>query len=170
MQRIVGMRIVKSTLSLTICLVISQLINYDIPIYACIASILAMKVTPEESVQAGKDRILATIMGCLVAGLALWLIATLGVERESLLYRMMIVLTIFINLVLCKLVHLKEYVCSFSCVVILIVLTSHTGSDVMVYIAVRIIETICGIIVAVLVNKYVNIPLKNEDKPDDEAV
>lgn len=169
MQHIVGMRIVKTTLSLTICLVVSYLIGYGIPVYACMASVLSMKVTPEASLQSGIDRTVATIIGGVVALLALLLSEAMGLNSASLSYRLLIAATVFANLLICKVVHLKEYVCSFSCVVIIIVLISHTEGDVLTYIAVRVIETVCGIVVAVVINRFVALPKRDENNISDES-
>lgn len=158
MYHIVGMRIIKSTLSLAICLVISWAIGYGIPLYACVAAVQIMKVTPEASLKSGMDRTFATIAGGLLAGGGLWLATKLNIANGTLGYTMLIVLISFINLLICKQAKLKEYICSFSSVVILIVMISHTDADVWPYITVRVLETIAGIVVALVVNKYMKLP------------
>ena len=61
-----GMRIVKTSVAVAICLLIAYAFSYYLPFYASIAAVLVMKSTPEQSFRYGLDRLIGTLWGGLL--------------------------------------------------------------------------------------------------------
>lgn len=156
-----GLRIFKTALAVGICLVISYLIGYKSPFYAAISCVLMMKSTPDHSFRSGKERMQGTLLGGFIAGSFLLLKNMTPLVGYSWVDVMIIPAVLVVDLWLCKEFKLPEYASSMSCVLVLVIWINHgtVPSETFVYIIYRIIETLAGITIAVLVNYYIR-PLK----------
>ena len=161
-----GMRILKTVLAVFICLVVAHLINYSFPLQATIACVLMMKSTTEMSIQSGKQRILGTIIGGVLAMISLLFGDYINIKQTEFSFILLVCLTIFVALVVCKTAKVPEYAYSMSCVLILATMLGHGSSheDTIYYVLFRIIETIGGILIAITVNRTLNFR-KKEVKP-----
>jgi len=153
-----GMRIIKTVTAVFICLLIAYLINYDFPLQATIACVLMMKSTTEMSIKSGQQRILGTIIGGVLAMISLLLADLNSIELHGFSFIVLVTLTILVALVICKVANVPEYAYSMSCVLILATMLSHSSSqeETVLYVLYRTIETISGIIIAIVVNKSLN--------------
>ncbi len=59
----VGARIQKTALSVFICIIISHLLGGKSPFYACIAAVICMQDSHENTIKMGKNRMIGTIIG-----------------------------------------------------------------------------------------------------------
>lgn len=150
-----GNRIIKTVLSVLICLCIARLINYDSPYFACIASVIVMKSTPELSFKFGKSRIIGSLFGAFFAALFVVITKVLGISDESFLYVVLISIVLMLDLTLVKIMGFSENATSLSAILVLSVLMSHNQdmTEMLGYITMRMIETIVGVSIAVVVNK-----------------
>lgn len=153
-----GLRIIKTVLAVFICLFVFFLFEYYNPVYAVISCVLLMRASVDESYKAGVDRIIGTILGGAVAILTLEVMSFIGVSIESLWAAFFVAMAVLVCLTITKAFELSSYVGSMAAVVLLIAMISygHAGDNPVIYISIRVIETIIGIIIAVLVNRYVN--------------
>ena len=62
----IGMRTIKTGLAVAVSLFIAQLMNLKSPIFVGIAAIVSMQTTVNESLVAGKNRMLATFVGAVI--------------------------------------------------------------------------------------------------------
>lgn len=62
----IGLRNIKTAISVTLCMVIFDIINRDNAFFACIAAVFCMKDTVSSSISMGKNRIIGTIIGGLI--------------------------------------------------------------------------------------------------------
>lgn len=156
-----GLRIIKTTVALLICLLTFYAFKYYNPIYAAIACVLMMRSTVEESFQSGLQRIIGTIFGGIVSLALLNLLDFFKVPNESLLTPIVITLGVLFVLIVSKASHANSYVGSMAAIVLLIIMISNNASndDNVMYIIVRVLETIYGVVIAVLVNRYLNFNL-----------
>lgn len=152
-----GLRIIKTFIAVLLCLVLFNITGYGYPIHAAIACVLMMKATPEETIVMGRYRVIGTLLGALISLIALNVVSYLRIEVESLVMSFVIAFAVFFSFVLCKGLALNTSVASMSAIIIIILLMSvdKGGGGLFGYIATRTIETLIGILIAFLVNRFI---------------
>ncbi|HKM40077.1 MAG TPA: aromatic acid exporter family protein [bacterium] len=165
-----GLRNIKTALSVFLCVLLFDFIGRPNPLFACSAAIICMKETVRYSYRKGADRLIGTLLGGAV-GLVFLLLKT----KLTLLYGEAILagLGIFTVIYLSNLVDKKETSIISSIVVVAIVIGAREKSP-FLYAFDRMVDTSVGIVIALLVNKYV-FPYKNNENQQpgvgaDEAV
>lgn len=149
----VGMRMVKTGLAVVLCLLLARLFGYAHypPLYACMAAILATKDTVENSLKAGVDRTVATLVGGLIAIVLLFFdFYRVNEYLEILVAGLGCVLTLYF----CVLIKSPE-AAALACVVFLVILLQHSD-DKYVFALVRMGETVTGIGISIVINRFVN--------------
>lgn len=151
-QLIPGLRIIKTSIAVFICLVFFDLINYDNPIYAAIACILTMRTSIAETGQSGFDRIVGTILGGAISLIVLLL------PLENVYRPLVLAGAVLVDMVISKWFNFRGPVYSMSGVIILIILLSHNDSSqtALTYVSLRVAETMVGILIALAVNRFIN--------------
>ena len=141
MQKI-GMRNIKTAISVFLCIIILRAFHNTFPFYACIAAVITMQSAVHDSFTTGKNRMIGTIIG------AIWgLIFALISPNNIFLTSIGIVFVIyFLNLL-----NRKNSII-IACVVFLAIMTNLKEGTPLVYSFSRVIETFIGIFVSVLVN------------------
>lgn len=153
----IGARNLKTALAVTLCIGFFELIHRQYPFYACIAAVICMKDTVENSYKMGKSRMIGTITGGLVGLSFTFLALTFNLAKfPGLITGVGIVLTIYLLNVFNK----KGSV-SIACIVLIAIMTNLHGKAPYAYAVDRIIDTFIGIIIALLINKYI---YKYEDR------
>lgn len=152
-----GLRIIKTVLAVLLCLVFFSLFHNSKPIYAGIACILMMKEDHKQTQIAGMNRVLGTLIGGVVSYGCLIVIEWTALHVNLYFMSLVIAFAVFIVLMICKLWQLDTYVYSMSGIITLIILLSYQNSynNALQYVISRMLETIAGILIAFLVNKYV---------------
>lgn len=150
----VGMRNIKTSTAVFVCLLIFRLINRENSIQACIAAVICMQNTIVDSYQKGLQRVIGTIIGGIAGGFVLFIVTTFGHEN-LLLFIIPLGMTILIEL--CVAIDMKQSVV-ICCVVYLGILISKPDDGYLLYTLNRVIDTIAGIMIALFVNKYMNMP------------
>jgi|SRR5690554_3111429 len=150
-----GLRILKTSLAVFVCMTLFYLIGYFYPIHALIACVLMMKETSEETKKAGIDRIKGTLLGGSLSYVALIVSKELQIDSTHLLVPVILSLSIFISFIMVKGFEQSSSVASMSAVMIIITLMSHASStnSVFIYVSTRTIETLVGILIAFIINK-----------------
>ncbi|MGD9568464.1 MAG: aromatic acid exporter family protein [Sedimentibacter sp.] len=151
----IGMRNIKTSISVFLCLLIFEFINRDNAIHACIAAIICMQNTIDDSFKKGGERVFGTIIGGIAGVLILFTVKELGNEK---LLLFIIPLGIIILIEICVSLKFKQSVV-ICCVVYLSILISkeHEGGYIL-YTINRIIDTTIGIMITIFVNKYLKVP------------
>ncbi len=151
-----GMRIVKTSVAVAICLLIAYAFSYYQPFYASIAAVLVMKSTPEQSFRYGLDRLIGTLWGGFLGFVLLNLGFYFNIPAQSFTYIFIVVLLVFFDLWIAKIFSMREYAVSMSLILLLSVLLIHNDSlkEMNTYMIYRVLETLFGIIVALLVNRF----------------
>lgn len=152
----IGMRNIKTTLSVFICLLIFSLVNRENPIYACIAAVICLQNTIDDSLKKGIERIIGTIIGGL---LGIVLLFFMNKYIDSGLFIIIISLGIMILIQVCVSINMRQSVV-ICCVVYLSIMINKSHEGYVLYTVNRVLDTSMGIIIALLVNKYVQIPDK----------
>ena len=146
MKRI-GARNVKTAVSVFICLMLYQWIGQPYSIYACIAAVICTQNTMENSFLVSKGRVLGTIFGGFLA----YIFAIFSWNNPAFITLGIIILIYFGNVI-----NKKEAI-SMSCVVFLSILINLEDVKPLEYTIYRVIETMVGIVVSLVVNRYLMI-------------
>lgn len=140
----IGLRTVKTGIAVALGLLAVQLLNLESPFFVTIAALIGMQPTVTDSWKVGRNRILGTVAGTifgLLTALILpghFLLAGIGV----------IILILFMNRV-----GIPEGII-ISCVVFISIFMV-TQEDVVAYALSRLLDTVIGISIALLVNYFV---------------
>lgn len=149
-----GYRIIKTSIAVFLCLALGKLLDYGFPIYALLSCILMMKTSTELSIVFGKDRIIGTIYGGLMAIMMQSIFIYFNVNVESWFYLFAIAFTLLFTLSIARIFNMAEYVMSMASIMVIVILCNHNTTVVgaLSYSFIRIIETVIGIMIAVVVN------------------
>ncbi len=149
----IGMRSIKTAISVFICLILSKLFNVEYPFYAAIAAVISMQSSITNSLKVGKNRMLGTFIGAVV-GLLLALIKPESIILTS--------IGIIIVIYICNLLKWKGSV-SIAGIVFISIMVNLGERDPLFYSINRLADTLLGIIVAMAVNYFI-VPPKYIDK------
>lgn len=140
----IGARNVKTALSVFICLMLYRIIGQSYSLFACIAAVICTQNSVENSFLVSKGRILGTIFGGILGFLF-----TIAFGDNPIFITLGIVILIYFG----NWINKKEAI-SISCVVFLSILINLELINPLIYTIYRVMDTTIGIIVAILVNKY----------------
>lgn len=163
----IGWRNIKTSLAVLACLLIGRVMENNFPLYACTAAVICMKDTIKNSVKHGIIRMKATIIGGIIAiaFLAINEYAPFNIPNE-----VIVPLGIMITIYFCGFLDWKE-ASALACVVVLVILLMHNqDQDKYLYAINRVIETLMGIIVAVVINTYIVPPEEHDDDDKKEEI
>lgn len=140
----IGARNIKTAVSVFICLILSLIFEREYSLIACITAVICTQNSVENSFVVSKGRILGTIFGGVIGYLFM---ITIG-NHPLAITAGIIILIYFGNLI-----NQKEAI-SMSCVTFLSILISLEDMGPLHYTINRVLESSVGIIVSIIVNKY----------------
>ncbi|NLC64559.1 MAG: hypothetical protein GX753_02685 [Erysipelothrix sp.] len=154
-----GLRIIKTSLAVFVCMVLFYAIRYYTPTHALVACVLMMKSTPDETRFAGIDRIKGTLLGGLISYGGLLILDTLSIDMTHYVTPLIVAIGVLLCLVVSKAYEQGSYVSSMSSVVFIITIFGHATStrSITLYVIVRTLETLVGILIAFAVNKLITV-------------
>lgn len=159
----IGMRKIKSVLALLISFVFWQGLRIFFPvlethpIFAYVYSIIEMRESAEKTKDAGKLRLLATVIG-LAVGLVFVFFSVLVntlLEKETVcafLELLFIMAAALCALVVAEISGCKEF-CGAAAIISVICMVSHDEESVFLYAVTRAVQTLIGVLSAILVNQ-----------------
>ncbi|MBB6715765.1 FUSC family protein [Clostridium gasigenes] len=150
----IGLRNIKTAISVCICLI---LFSKD-PFFAAIASIMCMQDTVEHSLKIATNRVVGTLLGGLLGLIFLYLTRWLHAETFT---PYITSIGVVIAIYLCNLLK-RPAASAMSSLVLIAIMIAPATSNPFIYASKRTIETIFGITVSILVNKYIK-PPKEQD-------
>lgn len=140
----IGKRMLKTSLAVFLCIIISNFLNVN-PFYACIAAVISMESTFTNSYRSGLNRMLGTILGALVG-----LIMSLISPENPFLAAVGVVIIIYV----CNYFKWNKSIV-IGCTVFFVIMTNLQGRQPVTYSIFRALDTLFGIIVAIGVNRFV---------------
>ncbi|MBU5483134.1 FUSC family protein [Clostridium sp. MSJ-11] len=154
----IGMRNIKTSISVVLCVILFELLNREYPFYACIAAVVTLQSSISDSFKAGQNRLIGTAIG-----------ATVGLIFSYLPQFNFWVHAVYIGLGICMVIYLcnifnKNDSISISCIVFSAIMTNLKGVPSYIYVINRTVDTCIGIIISILVNKYFNFKFFNKFK------
>lgn len=157
----IGARNLKTSLSVFICIIIFEALNRSSAFFACIAAMMCMQDTVENSYKTGKNRMLGTFIGAIV-GLCLITIFNLFELDHFLAYALLTSFATTLAIYFCILFKCKGAVNS-ACIVVFAIMTNLKGVGSYDYAFNRILDTFIGVTVGILVNRFVYPYSKTEE-------
>lgn len=151
----IGWRTAKTGISVGICLLIAAIFQYKMPFYACVAAVLAMRATPKQSVEYGIQRTIGTLVGGCIALLYLLAVQRFLFLNSAYAQALLIPCALVLGVFICNALKQKDAGCSSCCVVILSVVLASATSNPYLFALKRTLETIAGIVIAVVVNRII---------------
>lgn len=151
----VGMRMIKSSIAVFVCFLISFLRPDGMPFYSAIAAILCMQPDVSDSIKIALTRTVGTLIGGIL-GIFVLLIFQSKLLPEMLLLKYFIVSLLIIPLIYITVLFKKPSASYITCVVFLSVVISH-GNDINPFMfgINRIIDTLLGIGVSIIINTLI---------------
>lgn len=147
MQR-VGMRNIKTALSVFISIVICHVLKLEFPFYAGIAAVIVMGLSIWDTIISSKNRLIATIVGGVI-GIPFAII----MQGNFLVTGIGIIIIIYI----CNLLKCNKSI-NIACVVFIYNMINLRGKTPLYYTSQRFIATLIGVITAIAIN-YLILPL-----------
>lgn len=145
----IGMRTIKTSIAVTISITLAYILKLNSPFFVGVAAIIAMQDNLVDSFRMGKNRVLGTILGATVG-----LLGSLISAGNPIIIGIGIILVIH----LCNRLGWNKSISIASIVFISIIMNIEEGTE-LHYSLNRILDTIVGIVVAVIVNFIISPPL-----------
>lgn len=147
----VGARNFKTALSILLSIIVLKILGFESSFYACIASVICLTDSYENSIKTGKNRMIGTIIGG-----SFGMIATiiLSIYNSFWLRTLLIFLFTIAVIYICTVLK-KPGSVSIACIVLLANLLLNRDYSNYIYTLSRIVETFIGVVIAVFVNAYV---------------
>lgn len=168
----IGMRKIKSLISVTLSFFVWQLIRIFLPmleihpIFAYIYAVIEMRENPEKTKSFGKLRIKATFIG-LITGLAfvtlsIFLLSLISSSWARILVEFALILfAVLFALCISEMFGCKNF-CGIAAIIAVICMVSHSGEDKYLYAIMRVLQTLIGVFSATIVNTFINKKQKKE--------
>lgn len=145
----IGSRNIKTALSVLICLLF---LNKSL--MAAIAAIICMQSTIEDSVVTGINRLIGTLLGGLLGLIIIYFISIFNLQDYSVFIS---ALSVSLVIYICNLIK-KPAACVIAAIVVLGIIIDPGIDNQFSYALNRTLETSLGVVIAILVNRFINPP------------
>lgn len=154
----IGLRTIKSGIAVFLCLLLLP----SEPFFACLTAVICLQDTVYNSIHTGINRGAGTIIGASFGLLFLFCFRTLenyipNQYLSKLIIYIIIAIGIIFMIYICNILK-RPGAINVTCIAFLGVTTAHAYSDPLFYATNRIVETLLGIVISILVNKLINPP------------
>ena len=143
----IGLRTIKSGIAVFLCLLLLP----NEPFFACLTAVICLQDTVYNSIHMGINRGGGTIIGA-----SFGLVFHNTYISKPLIY-IIISLGIILMIYICNLLK-RPGAINITCIAFLGVTTAHAYSDPLFYATNRMVETLLGIVISILVNKLITPP------------
>lgn len=150
-----GLRAIKTAFAVFLCFLLSLLLNRSDPFFASIAAIICMQQTYNQTFYIGVHRFIGTIIGGVCGYLMLEIGQFNSIFGQSWTNTILAPLCILLVIYICNVFNFKASV-SIAGIVLLSILSrpDMSANNTLMYVIDRVIDTSLGIIIAMLVNRY----------------
>lgn len=165
----IGLRTIKTIVAVFISMVISSFRVDSRPFYSAIAAVLCMQKDSENSFKVGLNRFVATIVGAVIGCLFLMFEYYIYVVDNQILRYFLISIFLIPVIYICVYTKRPGSVAT-GCVVYLAIVITNVGELPYVSAWNRFLDTTIGIVVAILINKFLNNPFKKSENGEELKV
>lgn len=164
----VGMRAVKTTITVAVILILYHRLNRDSVILALSAGIIAMQSTIEGSIRNGIARLIGTAVGGIVAIILSGGILLSPYTSSVFLNNLVICIGTLLLIMICVWLNMQDAIIICLVVFFFIMIDNQfdTLSSMFSYATSRMIDTAAGIVIAVAINQLIRPPKIKYDKDD----
>ncbi len=143
----------KTAAAVFFCALISTLFNREDIFCSSIAAIICMERTYKRTVETGMNRFIGTIIGGIMGYIALEISEC--VPYFKFVRILLLPFCILIVIYICNVINKKSAV-SIGCVVVLVIVSrlGNPMSSTFLYVILRVMDTLIGTVVAMLVNRF----------------
>lgn len=160
----VGLRTIKTVLSVMICFVINEFRTGGIPFYSAIAAISCMQNNIDDSFKVATNRTISTLLGGMW-GMSFVLLDVYLLPSMPNIYRELIISLMLILVIQTSVIFNLKKSAYLSCVVFLSITITHGFDANPILFAInRIVDTLIGIIVSLVINRFFKQPKIKIDK------
>ncbi len=163
----VGMRIVKTVIAVYLSS-LGWYIFDEIPFFAMIAALLCMQSTANSSFVMGFNRMSGTLVGGILGAISLYIARFLGIHDIYPLYTLLMCLMLICVIEITLLIR-KPTISAFACIVFLSVTVVNVDVDPLAYSVYRMLETLYGVVIALIVNLVLPAKKRTEEEKKEEA-
>ena len=168
----IGMRTYKTALAVFFCLLLYNFIGTSGVSSTAITAIICMKETQSDTIKTGVVRMIGTIIGGILA--YIYLLIQYNIKISSTLSELpfsldwlpyiLIPVFIIICIYLCNIFKVKEAstICSIAFIVVILGFGDASHIELIGRVALRVVATLLGIVIAMLINRFIAPYDKNE--------
>lgn len=150
-----GMRIIKTAISILVCLVLDFLRNSANYVDSSIAAIVSLGTSTRMTWKAGLSRILGTFVAGLYASLFIhFVVENMEMNTKSLSYLILVAFMVIPLLTLLSHFKQNSTICVAAIVFLLICLNPESSSKPFIYALKSSFDTLIGVVVAVIINWF----------------
>lgn len=170
-ESLVGFRTIKTALSIFVCLLLYQLIepygfsNTSDAFLACVTAVICMKDSVDESIRIGAHRLVGTFVGAVFG--VFYLYASISLHNPY-LHILLLSLSIIILITICTSIKCPQAVV-ICCVVFLFISMDQVDAGPVIHSAKRFADTVVGLCVSFLINRFLFNPENRPDYLDDKS-
>ncbi len=144
----IGMRTIKTGIAVSLTLLLTRALGVDNPFFALIASAIAMESSVSESVSVGKNRMIGTVIGAVIA-----IVFSYTLPTQPLSVGIGVIVLIYIS----NQLKLKKSI-KISTIVFIAILVNNDEVTRFQYAVFRSFDTFIGLSIGTLVNYYIKPP------------
>ncbi|MDL2217613.1 aromatic acid exporter family protein [Christensenellaceae bacterium OttesenSCG-928-M15] len=163
LQYKIGMRVVKTIVAVTICMLIS-LVSHDTNLISvsAVSAIVTLRASNRDTLRAGLLRLVGTLIGGLIGLLCVVIESFVPFYNQG-LYVIIIPLMMLLDFYICNVFNLTD-AAAISSIVVLLVAThvNMAAGEAISYAIQRVVDTLIGVAVATAVNMLIY-PRKEKD-------
>lgn len=152
-----GLRAIKTSVSIFLCMLIGNIFEFSNPFYSIIPTILCIQPTYIQSKSMGLHRVLGTAIASVMSLMTLHIISTLNFNSfyMDILKMFVVPIMILLIIVICNYLKLKSAVIT-ACVTFTVIIFTDSlqNYSTIEHVLYRSMDTIIGVGVGLLVNKY----------------
>ncbi len=158
-----GLRAIKTSIAVFICMVLSSVLHRPDDFFAAIAAIICMQQTYDETFETGLHRFIGTAIGGFTGYVILEIVEHVPFYSQN--FNILIIpLCLLIVIYLCNLINYQGSVVIGSIVLISVLSMYDRGTNsALIYVVNRVLDTTMGIIVAMIINRFF-LPKKSKDQ------
>lgn len=152
----IGARTLKTAFSVFCCITLLHTLNRDGYLFACIAAIICMQPTVEDSFKMGTNRVIGTLFGAFI-GFLFSMVSLLFINHNIIITAAITSIGIIALIYTLNLMKLTPCIV-IACVTYLVILLNVGIDGWFVYSINRTVDTLIGVIVGILINSYIHVP------------
>lgn len=145
----IGMRIIKTALAVTLCLVIFRLLHRGSPMLAALAAVFCLRENHQTSIEYTRFRMFGTTIGGVVSIFYLFLLERL--PQQLWIEAIAIFISIVLIIVICNITKQNVAIVA-ACSTFFVIVFSLSSHEMVAYAVQRLLDTFIGAAIALAVN------------------